>query len=804
MLYHCIKLVFHNITRNKFYSFLNIIGLTVGLVSAVFIMMYILDELSYDKYNVKYDRVYRIESQLNINGKVSRYAKVPGPYATTLKEMTPSIEKIARFHQLRSVVLRANERMYTETEIYFADQSVFDVFTFHRIFGNLNRALTSPFTAVLTRSTAERYFGEANPVGRHITTTNNKKYLITAVIEDLPYNSHLNFDGLFSLVTLKINNSNNQPDSKQAWNYWYMNCYSYILMKPGADINQLNAVSNRLYKQYMENEGRKFNAHYNPIFTPISDLHLNNSFQEDQQTGNKSTLYVFFGIALLILILASINYMNLATARSVSRTREVGIRKMLGSIRILIIRQFIIEALVFFFIATIFTLVAVELLLPSFNFLVDKEISFNPLQRPILILGIFLISLLTGVVSGFYPANYLSRFEPVSILRGNFRQSNTGTSLRKGLVTLQLVISILLTYGSICAYNQYNFLNNKYPGFDHDNVVTTDLRDVSFFKKYPVFRETLLRKPGIIAVTTSSGIPGKLHGLMVVKTEQRDTLKDYAIRYMEVNESFFRLYKLTFSDGHIPKDTAKYKNSVVINETAALKLGWPGKAIGKRILMANNNDTTRYDTLNIAAVVRDFNYDSFQSAIEPLMMFLSLKRETFISVKSSETSSQNLIPVINQTARDLGLKTSLNCISLDDILKQQYSPEQKLSELLSIFAFLSVFIAAIGLLGLSSFTTEKMVKENGIRKVLGATPNQISIRLIAEVFRPVIIAYCIAVPIAWIATRIWLSGFAFHYDAGPLLFISTAFITMIWTLAAMSFHILRSSFAKPFEAVKYE
>jgi putative ABC transport system permease protein len=335
------------------------------------------------------------------------------------------------------------------------------------------------------------------------------------------------------------------------------------------------------------------------------------------------------------LMLASINYMNLATARSVSRTREVGIRKMLGSIRILIIRQFIIEALVFFFIATIFTLVAVELLLPSFNFLVDKEISFNPLQRPILILGIFLISLLTGVVSGFYPANYLSRFEPVSILRGNFRQSNTGTSLRKGLVTLQLVISILLTYGSICAYNQYNFLNHKYPGFDQDNIVTTDLRDISFFKKYPVFRETLLRKPGIIAVTTSSGIPGKLHGLMVVKTEQRDTLKDYAIRYMEVNESFFRLYKLTFSDGLIPKDTAKYKNSVVINETAALKLGWPGKAIGKRILMANNNDTTRYDTLNIAAVVRDFNYDSFQSAIEPLIMFLSLKRETFISVKSS-------------------------------------------------------------------------------------------------------------------------------------------------------------------------
>ena len=804
MLYHCIKLVFHNIARNKFYSFLNIIGLTVGLVSAVFIMMYILDELSYDRYNVKYDRVYRIESQLNINGKVSKYAKVPGPYATTLKEMTPSIEKVARFHQLRSVVLRANERMYTETAIYFADQSVFDVFTYHRIYGNLNHALISPFTAVLTRSTSERYFGEANPVGKFITTTNNIKYLITAVIEDLPYNSHLKFDALFSLITMKSNNSKNQPDNRQSWNYWYMNCYSYILLKPGADIQQLNIVSNRLYKQYMEIEGRKFNAHYNPIFTPLADLHLTDSFQEDQQTGNRGNLYIFMGIALLILTLASINYMNLATARSVSRTREVGIRKMLGSIRVLIIRQFIIEALIFFSIATIFTLVSVELLLPSFNFLVEKEISFNPLHRPILILGIFLISILTGIVSGFYPANYLSRFEPVSILRGNFRQSNTGSSLRKGLVIFQLVISILLTYGAICVNNQYKFLNNKYPGFDQENVVTTDLRDISFFKKYSVFRETLLRKPGIVAVTTSSGIPGKLYGLMVVKTEQKDSLKDYAIKYLIANESFFSLYKLTFSDGEIPKDTANFKKSVVINETAASKLGWPGKAIGKRILIANNSDTTRYDTLNIAAVVRDFNYDSFQSAIEPLMIFLSVQRETFISVKATEASSQNLIPVIIQTARDLGLKTALNCVPLDDILEQQYSSEQKLSELLSIFAFLSVFIAAIGLLGLSSFTTEKMVKENGIRKVLGATPNQIAIRLFSDVFTPVIIAYSIAVPVAWIVTRMWLSGFAFHYNAGPLIFISTAFITMSWTIAAMSFHILRSSFAKPFEAVKYE
>lgn len=804
MLYHCIKLVFHNIARNKFFSFLNIIGLTVGLVSAVFIMMYIMDELSYDRYNVKHERIYRIQSQFNINGKVTNYAKVPGPYAPTLKEMSPSIEKVARFHLLRSVVLRTNDRMFTETAIYFADQSVFDVFTFHCIYGNINHALISPFTAVLTRSTAERYFGKTNPVGKFITTTNNKKYLITAVIENVPYNSHLTFDGLFSLVTLKINNSKNSPDSREPWNYWFMNCYSYILLKPGADVNQLNTVINKLYQQHMESEGRKINAHYNPIFIPLADLHLNSSFQEDQQTGNINNLYIFLGIALLILMLASINYMNLATARSVSRTREVGIRKMLGSVRALIIRQFIIEALIFFYIATVFTLVVVELFLPSFNSLVNKGISFNPLQRPILIIGIFLIGTLTGIVSGFYPANYLSRFEPVSILRGNFRQSNAGSRLRKGLVTFQLVISILLTFGAICIHNQYNFLNNKYPGFDQKNIVTTDLRDISFFKKYTGFRQALLKKPGIIAVTTSSGIPGNLHGLIVIKTEQRNILKDYAIKILEVNDSFFSFYRLTFTAGGLPKDTAKYKKFVVINETAASKLGWPGKAIGKRILIANNNDTTRYDTLNISAVVHDFNYASFHNVVEPLIIFLSLKRETFISVKSTPSSSQSIIPVINQTARELGLKTSLNCISLDDILKQQYTLEQKLSELMSIFAFLSVFIAAIGLLGLSSFTTEKMTKENGIRKVLGATPNRIAIRLFTEVLMPVIIAYCIAVPVAWIVTRIWLTGFAFHYNAGPATFIATALLTISWTLITMSFHILRSSFAKPFEAVKYE
>jgi putative ABC transport system permease protein len=804
MLYHCIKLVFHNITRNKFYSFLNIIGLTVGLVSAVFIMMYILDELSYDRYNVKHDRIYRIQSQLDINGKVTNYAKVSGPYAQTLKEMSTDIEKVARFRQLRSVVLRTNDRMFTETAIYFADQSVFDIFTYRRIYGNLNHALISPFTAVLTRSTSKRYFGEANPVGKFITTTNNRKYLITAVIEDVPYNSHLKFDGLFSLATYKTTNARSAIDNKEPWNYWFMSCYSYLLMKKGTNITQMNTPSRKLFKQHMEVEGRKFNGHYDPIFIPITDLHLNNSFQEDQQTGNRNNLFIFLEIAMLILMLASINYMNLATARSVSRTREVGIRKMLGSIRMLIIRQFIIEALIFFFIATISTLAVVELLLPSFNYLVDKDISFNPLQRPMLITGIFLISAVVGIISGFYPANYLSRFEPVFILRGNFRQSQFGSSLRKGLVTLQLVISISLTFGALCIHNQYNFLINKNPGFDLKNVVTTDLRDISFFSKYHGFREALLKKQVIIAVTTSSGIPGNLHSLIIVKTEHSGALKDYAIKMIEANDSFFSFYKLSFASGRIPKDTALYKKSVVINETAALKLGWQGDAIGKRILIANNSDSTRYDTLNISGVVRDFNFSSFHNAIDPLIIFISMRRETFISVKSTPASFQTLIPVINSTARELGLKTSLNCMTLADILKQQYTLEYKLSELMNLFAILSVFIAAIGLLGLSSFSTEKMAKENGIRKVLGATPGQIAYRLFIEVFIPVIIAYCIAVPVAWFATRMWLTGFAFHYHIGPVLFFSTALLTALWTLFAMSFHILRSSFAKPFEAVKYE
>ena len=804
MLYHCIKLVFHNISRNKFYSFLNIIGLMVGLVSAALIMMYVLDELSYDRYHVKHERIFRIQSQLNINGKITKIAKVPGPYAPTLKEMSPDIEKVARFLQLRSVVFRSNDRMYTETGIYFADQSIFDIFSYHKIYGNLNHGLISPFTAVLTRSTSERYFGKQNPVGKFITTTNNKKYLITAVIEDVPYNSHLKFDGLFSLITLKANNPQSSPDSRQPWNYWYLNCYSYVLMKPGSDVSRLNNTCNQLFHKHMETEGQKFNTLFKPIFTPLAELHLNNDFQEDQQTGNPNNLYLFLGIALLILSLASINYMNLATARSVSRTREVGIRKMLGSIRTLIIRQFIIEALIFFFIATILCFVAVELLLPSFNYLVAKDISFNPLQRPYLIISIFLISIITGIISGFYPANYLSRFEPVSILRGNFKQNKIGSNLRKGLVTFQLIISILLTFGAISIHNQYNYLNNKYPGFDQTDVVTTDLRDVSFFKKYPVFRAALLKNPRIKAVTTSSGVPGNLHGFMVVKTEQKNTLKDYAIKGLEVNDSFFNFYKLSFVAGSVPKDTILYKKSAILNETAAAKLGWSANALGKHILIPNNNDTTKYDTLNISGVVHDFNYSSFSNAIDPLIIYLSMKRETFISIKGIPGSAHSLINDINQTAHNFGLKTKLNCILLDDLLKQQYTPEQKLSDLINIFAILSVLIAAIGLLGLSSFTTEKKAKENGIRKVLGATSNQIAFRLYAEMFIPVLIAYIIAVPIAWMITNMWLSEFAFHYQIQPVIFLVIFLITIVWTFLTMSFHILRSAFAQTSEAVKYE
>lgn len=802
MLHHYIRLVVRNIVRNKFYSLLNIIGLTMGIVTAAFILMYILDELSYDRHNLKYKRVYRIECQLSIDGRENNYAKIAGPYAPTLKDLSPAIEKVARFVQLRSVILRTGERMFSETGIFFADQTVFDVFTLHRVYGNLNHALISPYTAVLTRSTSERYFGKTNPVGKYITTTNNRHYLIMAVIEDVPHNSHLKFDGLFSLNSLRRTSSNNSPDTRVGWNYWFLNCYSYVLLKEGATPNQLIAGCKTVYEKYMKSEGQKIGATFSPIFTPLADLHLGADFQEDQQTGSMNNLIIFAGIALLILSLASINYMNLATANAVTRTHEVGIRKVLGSQRGLIIRQFMAEALIFAIISTFFTLAIIELLLPAFNGLVEKNIVFGPLQRPYLVGGILLISLITGALSGIFPANYLSDYEPYAVIRNNFRQGMMGSNLRKGLVTIQLIISIGLIFSAITVRSQYMYLNNHYCGFNSKDILTADLRDTSFFRKYPAFRRELISKPEIMNVSTSSSVPGSTHWLFVVKLIKNKSLQDFASRGLFINNSFLDLYQISLLQGHIPHDTLTRKQSILINETAAIKMGWKGKAIGKKILISDFGRDN--DTLNVIGVVRNYNFSSLHTAIEPLIIFLSNQRETMISIKCKNGMGLSLIPMVKETARRLGLKTILNCKLLDNQLKSQYALEKKVSQLIVLFAILSAIIAGIGLLGLTSFITQKQSKENGIRKVLGATSDQIVLKIFRELFIPVLIAYVIAIPLAWSVTSFWLKSFTYHITPGFTSLLITAIISFGVAILFMAFHIIKAAISKPYVSVKYE
>jgi len=802
MLHHYIRLVIRNIVRNRFYSLLNIIGLTMGIATAAFILMYILDEFSYDRYNLKSKRIYRIESRLSVNGRINNYARVSGPYAPTLKDLSPAIEKVARFVSLRSVILRTGERMFPETGIFFADQSVFDVFTLHRVYGNLNHALISPYTAVLTRSISEKYFGKANPVGKYITTTNNRHYLIMAVIEDVPHNSHLKFDGLFSLNSLKRTSSMNSPDTRVGWNYWFLNCYSYILLKEGATPSQLTASCKTVYDKYMKSEGKKFDATFAPILTPLVDLHLGETFQDDQQTGNMNNLIIFAGIALLILSLASINYMNLATASAVTRTHEVGIRKVLGSQRGLIVRQFMSEALIFAIISTFFTLAIIELLLPAFNALVEKNIVFGPLQRPFLIGGILLISLITGALSGIYPAQYLSNYEPYAVIRSSFRHGKMGTNLRKGLVTIQLIISIGLIFSAITVRNQYAYLNNHYCGFNSKDIITADLRDTSFFRKYPAFRKELLSKPGIVNVATSSSVPGIPHWLFAYKLLKNKKLQDFASRGLIINNSFLDLYHITLMQGTIPHDSLARKKSILINETAALKMGWNKNAVGKKILISDFD--TEKETLVIAGVIHDYNYNSLHTAIEPLIIFLSNERQTMISIKCKEGAGPLLIPLVKETANKLGLKTILNCKLLDDQLQSQYTLERKVSKLISLLALLSIIIAGIGLLGLTSFITQKQSKENGIRKVLGATSDQIVMKVFRELFIPVLIAYVIAIPLAWLFTSFWLKTFAFYITPGLASLLITALISFGVAILFMAFHIIKAAISQPYESVKYE
>ena len=829
-----LKSAFRNITRNKFYSFLNILGLSTGLIAAIFILLFNSSELSYDKHHEKHKRIHRLESDFTISNKHDLFAVTSAPLGPAFKLEFPEVEEFVRFANAESVLIKYEDKEFYEDDLLYTDSTIFDVFTHEFVYGTPEKALTEPNTCVLTETLAKRYFENENPIGKIISDADDINYKVTAVIKDLPESSHLKFSGVFSINTLAERFGRERMNSLEPGAFWNVNYYTYILLNENSNIESIYEKFPGFYEKYMKSLGDQINASFEFMSTPLADIHLTSTLRGDLPTGNKSYVFIFTIIAIFILLIASINYMNMATARSSNRTKEVGIRKVLGAVRFQLIRQFLTESVILALIALAIAIASVYLLLPDFNQLAGKNLVFGFSQTPMIILWIFIITLITGFLSGSYPAFYLSSFMPVKVLKGKINTGAKSGWLRRILVVFQFIISIAMIIGTIVVSNQLNFLRTKDLGFDKENILVVGVQDTSLRKKLPTFREELLQNPNILNATTSNGYPGGMGGIIVMRveklekisenTELTDTIKntqntdsttfhtgsrmvEYALNFTMIDYDYIDSYKMEIIKGrNFDKEMGTdLEEGVIINEAAAKELGWGDEPIGKKIDFGVNLDGTANRYTKVIGIVKDFNYNSLHNKIDPILFLLSERPRGVLSIRIDEKNRQKALEFIEEKWYEFGAINPFDYDFLDQNLDEMYEAEVNIGRIFRIASLLSIFIALLGLLGLSSFIAEQRSKEIGIRKVLGASVSSIIIKLFKEFIVLIMVAFVIAAPLSWWGLTDWLStSFIYNVGIGWLTFVIAAFLAIIIGLATTSFHIIKAANANPVDSIKCE
>lgn len=799
---------FRNLLRNKFYAFLNILGLSVGLAAFIFILLYVRDELTYDKHNEKHERIFRIESNFNISNRHDLFAIVPVPMGPAFKLEFPEVENFARLTDVGNTPFRYGEKEYYEEDFYFADSTVFDIFTIPFVIGTPDKALTEPFTMVVTESTARKYFGDENPVGEMITSGSGRSYKITGVIRDLPGNSHLKYDALLSVTTLQEMAGADNFNSLEPLRFWNIGVYTYILLHENASMSTVMEKFPAFYDKYMRPIGDQINAGFDLIYSPLAKTHFSQGLSSDLPTGNMAYVYIFSAVALFILLLATINYMNMATARSANRAREVGMRKVAGAYRRQLVTQFLSESVIMALIALIIAMVIVFVLLPDFNQLSGKAVAFGGFSQPAVILAIVAITLLVGVISGSYPAFYLSSFMPMAVLKGSVSKAGKKSGmLRRALVVIQFFIAIVMIIGTIVVSGQLRFLRETDLGFDREDILVMEMQDTTFRRKAESFKNELLQHPGILSVSNCTGVPGEINWIQVCLVEREDEMKEMALILAQVDFDYLRTMGMEIVlgrdfDQNMGTDR---EEAVIINETAVRTLGWEDDPIGKKIQHGVDLNGNQGRMMKVIGVVKDFHYRSLHNKVEPIALFISPQPRWLMAAKLKEGAETQAVEHIEEKWNAFGAGRPFDYRYVTQILDEQYEGEQKIGVVFNLATAITIFIALLGLLGLSSFVAEQRTKEIGIRKILGATVPGILQMLYREFIILIVIAFALAVPVAWWRLDIWLDeSFIYHTQLDWSSFLLAGVLSLAVGMATISFYIIRVASANPVDAVKYE
>ena len=799
---------FRNLLRNKFYALLNILGLSIGLAAFIFILLYVRDEVTYDKHNEKHERIYRIESDFTISNRHDLFAIVPVPMGPAFKLEFPEVEAFVRLNDAGNTLFRYNEKEYYEDNFYFADSNIAEVFTINYLKGSPDKALTEPFTMVLTEKIAEKYFGDKDPIGEMIETGSGRSYKVTGVIENQPANSHLRYDALLSVTSLVEIVGRDNFNNMEPMSFWNIGVYTFVLLNENASMQSMVDKFPSFYDKYMKPIGDQINASFEMRYTPLAKTHFSQGLGAELPTGNMAYVFIFTAVAFFILLLATINYMNMATARSANRAREVGMRKVVGAYRKQLITQFLSESVAMAVIALVIALCIVFILLPDFNQLSGKTLEFSLFAQPFVLGMVLLITLLVGFISGSYPSFYLSSFVPMTVLKGTVSKAGKKSGfLRRALVVIQFFIAIIMIIGTIVVSGQLKFLRNTDLGFKKDNLVVMEMQDSTFRTKAESFKNELLQNPAVLSVTNSTGVPGDINWIQVLRVEREDEMAEMALILAQTDYDYVKTMGMEIIKGRdFDRNMGTDKTeAVLINETGAKILGWEDDPIGKKLQYGFDLEGDEGRIMKVIGVVKDFHYRSLHNKIEPIIFFISPEPRWLMTARIEEGREKEALAYIEEKWNSFGAGRPFDFRYVTQILEEQYEGEQKIGIIFNIATIITIFIALLGLLGLSSFVAEQRTKEIGIRKILGASIGSILGMLYKEFVILILIAFVLAVPVAWWRLDIWLSeSFIYHTDLNFYYFILAGLLAFVVGMATISFYIIRAASSNPVDAVKWE
>jgi putative ABC transport system permease protein len=788
--------------RQKAYSAINVIGLSVGIAATLMILIYITDELSYDKMHKDGDRIYRVSISGRLQGNEFDGANSPAPVAEAMQKEIPEIEEAVRFGMWRTMPISYGEKAFTEKRMLIADSNFFKFFNFEIIKGNPDEFLKGTNKLVITESMARRYFGNEDPIGKILLRGADKTAgEVVGLVKDPPSNSHITFDVVLS---------------GQSWDYmkndeWTSNnLYTYFKVHRGADLDAVKKKLDALvvknagaelerylgytYKQFVEAGNR-----YGLFFTPLLDIHLQSHLSEEiMPNGNIQYLYIFGVIALFIILIACINFMNLSTARSANRAKEVGVRKTIGAIRERLILQFLSESLMYSVLSTIVALAIIALTLDSFNLLSGKQLNFSIFSNPLIVAGLAVFTIIIGCLAGSYPAFYLTGFKPTEVLKGKIRSGFRNSALRNVLVVFQFIISIALIFGSLVVYKQLHYMQEKNLGFEKENVVSL-LHTFALGKNSQAFKNEIASNPFFKGASFANQLPPNIGWNSAFRKGGSD--QDFLLYVYEVDHDHLQTMRYEMAEGRFySKEFKSDTAAIILNESAYYAMGF--KNLDEATVITYRNATPR--PLKVIGVLKDFNFQSLRDNIKPMAVLLGSEPNYEMAIRLAPGNKQDQIETLEKIYKKYASGSPFEYSFLDQNFDSLFRAEQRMSQIILVFTILAIGIACLGLFGLAAYTAEQRAKEISIRKVMGASVSQLMVLMSKDFTILVMVAFVVATPLAWYFADTWLQGFANRISIDYTVVIISGIASFIIALLTISYQSLRAAKENPVNAMRSE